>query len=134
MDTLHRTIKLQAIVKDNNGIEVDGLYNATTKTIFISELTSKPIGQVLTHEILHALFLDKLNGNKEIRRRLEVIIREAQKVIGKDASKFYGLSSAEEFISEILTEGKLIKELAKHKGVYNTKPNSLLSKIKNWFK
>ena len=126
------TIKLQDKVIDSYGIERDGLYNANTNTILISRNPSKPAGQVLAHEILHPLFLDKLNTNYEIKQQLEAIIAEAKRVLGE--TDLYGLTSVEEFLSEIFTEGKLIKTLSNIEGINNKKASSsLLNKIREWF-
>lgn len=126
------TIQLQDKVVDSQGIERDGLYNANTNTILISRNTSKPAGQVLVHEILHPLFLDKLNTNPEIKQQLEDIITEAKRVLGN--TELYGLTSVEEFLSEIFTEGKLIKTLSNIEGINDKKASStLLNKIREWF-
>lgn len=126
------TIQLQDKVIDSQGIERDGLYNANTNTILISRNPSKPVGQVLAHEILHSLFLDKLNTNPEIKQQLETIIAEAKSVLGE--TDLYGLTSVEEFLSEIFTEGKLIKALSNIEGINNKKAsNALLNKIRDWF-
>ena len=127
------TIRRQERVLNNKGEEVDGLYKADTKTIFISDNTTKPVGQVLTHELLHPLLLDKLNANPEIRKELDRIREAAIEVLGDKAKEYYGLTNVEELISEVLTEGKLIKALDKIEGINDGRANGILQQIRNWF-
>jgi hypothetical protein len=127
------TIYRQDRVFDSSGREVDGLYDADNKKIIISNNSTKPVGQVLTHELLHPLLLDKLNANPEIRSELDRIRENAISVLGEESLKYYGLTSVEELISEVLTEGKLIKALDNIEGIKNTKAKGILQQIRDWF-
>lgn len=127
------TISHQERVFDSKGKEVDGIFRGEDNTIVLSENNSKPIGQVLTHEILHSLFVDRINKSPEIRKELQSIIDEAKRILGEEANTLYGLSNVHEFVSEIFTEGKLIRTLSNIKGD-NRKPiSNIINKIYNWF-
>lgn len=120
-------------VFDKNGVEVDGLYDAENDAIVLSENSSKPIARVLTHEMLHSLFIDRLNKDSEIRKNLENIINKAKKELGETANSIYGLTSPEEFISELFTDENLVKKLSEIKGSKRKPINKFIKDVYQWF-
>lgn len=61
---------------------------------------SNSLTQTIMHELLHAVTVETINGNEELKSKLENLLSEVKKALGEDA-KDYGLSDIYEFLAEL---------------------------------
>lgn len=61
---------------------------------------SNSLTQTIMHELLHAVTVETINGNEELKSKLENLLSEVKKTLGEDA-KDYGLSDIYEFLAEL---------------------------------
>ena len=61
---------------------------------------SNSLTQTIMHELLHAVTVETINGNDELKSKLENLLSEVKKALGEDA-KDYGLSDIYEFLAEL---------------------------------
>ena len=61
---------------------------------------SNSLTQTIMHELLHAVTIETINGNEELKSKLENLLSEVKKALGEDA-KDYGLSDIYEFLAEL---------------------------------
>ena len=61
---------------------------------------SNSLTQTIMHELLHAVTVETINGNEELKSKLENLLFEVKKALGEDA-KDYGLSDIYEFLAEL---------------------------------
>ena len=114
-------------------------YDAKEKTIYVNTLAGYKDGKadsVLLHEILHAITVNRIVGNKEFREEFDKIINEYLKhfynsrynknSLDKEVAKHY----MEEFIADVWSNPETIENLKKIKS--DTKL-SLWDKIKQFF-
>lgn len=112
-----------------DGVEVDGYYDPNDNSIAINEnsdFSGADLGFVLTHELLHALTVKKLESkkNKKFVETLDNMRDHAKKHLGEKFA--YELGSNDEFLVGIYTEPNFIKALEKV-------PPMDLKKYKNLF-
>lgn len=74
---------------------------------------SNSLTQTIMHELLHAVTVETINGNEELKSKLENLLSEVKKALGEDA-KDYGLSDIYEFLAE-LSNMEFVKKLQKIK-------------------
>lgn len=143
-------IVLHPEVRNDNGQMVSGRYTSADNTIAIAAnamSSNEKLDRCVLHEILHAIVYNTVNKDQakmyEISRIFENVKRELLKKYGytsfedlkqdSDSGKvdlkydLYGLTNLDEFISEIFTNPRFIKEV-------NSIDKSFLSKFINWVK
>lgn len=134
-------ISLKFIEGNQNGLfnKSRAFYDTKEKTIYVNTLAGYKDGKadsVLLHEILHAITVNRIIGNKEFREEFDKIINEYLKhfynsrynknSLDKEVAKHY----MEEFIADVWSNPETIENLKKIKS--DTKL-SLWDKIKQFF-
>lgn len=134
-------ISLKFIEGNQSGLfnKSRAFYDAKEKTIYVNTLAGYKDGKVdsvLLHEILHAITVNRIIGNKEFREEFDKIINEYLKhfynsrynknSLDKEVAKHY----MEEFIADVWSNPETIENLKKIKS--DTKL-SLWDKIKQFF-
>lgn len=134
-------ISLKFIEGNQSGLfnKSRAFYDAKEKTIYVNTLAGYKDGKVdsvLLHEILHAITVNRIVGNKEFREEFDKIINEYLKhfynsrynknSLDKEVAKHY----MEEFIADVWSNPETIENLKKIKS--DTKL-SLWDKIKQFF-
>lgn len=61
---------------------------------------SNTLTQTVMHELLHAVTVETISGNEELKSKLEDLLSTVRKSLGEDA-KDYGLSDIYEFLAEL---------------------------------
>jgi hypothetical protein len=61
------------------------------------------------HELLHAVTVETINGNEELKSKLENLLSKVKKALGEEA-KDYGLTDIYEFLAE-LSNIKFVEKL-----------------------
>jgi len=143
-------IVLYPEVRNDNGQMVSGRYTSADNTIAIAAnamSSNEKLDRCVLHEILHAIVYNTVDKDQtkmyEISRIFENVKRELLKKYGytsfedlkrdSDSGKvdlkydLYGLTNLDEFISEIFTNPRFIKEV-------NSIDKSFLSKFIDWIK
>ena len=143
-------IVLHPEIRNDNGQMVSGRYTYADNTIAIAAnamSSNEKLDRCVLHEILHAIVYNTVNKDQakmyEISRIFENVKRELLKKYGytsfedlkqdSDSGKIdlkydlYGLTNLDEFISEIFTNPRFIKEV-------NSIDKSFLSKFIDWIK
>ena len=118
-------------------------YDPKTDTIYIDEKGMFPskggVGKAdatVLHEILHSALFSIIHSNNEVNHKLQDILDNATKqleqkygmskeqLLNKD-QLFYGLTNIDEFVSELWTNSRFIRELANIKSIEDTKQSML---------
>lgn len=143
-------IVLRPEIRNDNGQMVSGRYTSADNTIAIAAnamSSNEKLDRCVLHEILHAIVYNTVDKDQakmyEISRIFENVKRELLKKYGytsfedlkqdSDSGKvdlkydLYGLTNLDEFISEIFTNPRFIKEV-------NSIDKSFLSKFIDWIK
>lgn len=111
-------------------------YDASDNTIYINALSSFKNGDssdILMHEVLHAITVDRLHSDKNFRNWFEDILNRYQEQYKKENNhKDYKYENdehrIEEFIADIWSDEDLIRRLDRYEG----KKQSLWQKIKKY--
>lgn len=143
-------IVLHPEIRNDNGQMVSGRYTSADNTVAIAAnamSSNEKLDRYVLHEILHAIVYNTVNKDQakmyEISRIFENVKKELLKKYGytsfedlkqdSDSGKvdlrydLYGLTNLDEFISEIFTNPRFIKEV-------NSIDKSFLSKFIDWIK
>lgn len=89
---------------------------------------SNSLTQTIMHELLHAVTVETINGNEELKSKLENLLSEVKKALGEEA-KDYGLTDIYEFLAE-LSNIKFVEKLQEIKT--DKKDISLFQRVRNF--
>lgn len=89
---------------------------------------SNSLTQTIMHELLHAVTVETINGNEELKSKLENLLSKVKKALGEEA-KDYGLTDIYEFLAE-LSNIKFVEKLQEIKT--GKKDISFFQKVRNF--
>ena len=89
---------------------------------------SNSLTQTIMHELLHAVTVETINGNEQLKSKLEHLLSEVKKALGEEA-KDYGLTDIYEFLAE-LSNIKFVEKLQEVKT--GEKDISFFQKVRNF--
>ena len=89
---------------------------------------SNSLTQTIMHELLHAVTVETINGNEQLKSKLERLLSEVKKALGEEA-KDYGLTDIYEFLAE-LSNIKFVEKLQEVKT--GEKDISFFQKVRNF--
>jgi len=106
-------VSVELLSKDilvlDNGVKARGVFHPESREIQIAELTNFEKGRgekVILHEFIHAVTMDIIARNPTARARVRELMDAYQ---GKEG--MYGMTDEYEFLSELFTDAKFMKEL-----------------------
>lgn len=112
-------------------------YDAATKTIYINvnaEYTNGNANSVIMHEIMHALTVDRILNNDNLKQEFLKLINEYRKAFPREYWDLTDEHFIEEFIADVWSKKSTIEKLKKLQYKGDKHKSSLWDKIVNFFK